>query len=205
MNPIQIGFKKVLPFLFFTFLVTNIQAQHQEYYPDPDTAIQHRLEEWQDLKFGLSNTMLEGGRIARQGQHRLGEDVPGREDRRREELLRRAEHGVHEGERGVSQEPAGLAPGRRFPCRTRQSPNTGPHSGRTGRCITCSTGSTGACAPSSPLRQRQIRAMSPGMPLQWTNATTAVWLANCCRLSHGRTPVHDITLDRLGIRSENSA
>lgn len=28
-------------------------AQHQQYYPDPDTAIQHRLEEWKDLKFGL--------------------------------------------------------------------------------------------------------------------------------------------------------
>jgi alpha-L-fucosidase len=53
MNPVQIGFKKVLPFFLFTFLATNVQAQHQEYYPDPDTAIQHRLEEWQDLKFGL--------------------------------------------------------------------------------------------------------------------------------------------------------
>lgn len=28
-------------------------AQHQAYYPDRDTAIQHRLEEWKDLKFGL--------------------------------------------------------------------------------------------------------------------------------------------------------
>ncbi len=28
-------------------------AQSQQYFPDPDTAIQHRLEEWQDLKFGL--------------------------------------------------------------------------------------------------------------------------------------------------------
>ena len=28
-------------------------AQHQEYFPDPDTAIQRRLEEWKDLKFGL--------------------------------------------------------------------------------------------------------------------------------------------------------
>ena len=33
------------------------------------------------------------------GQHRLGEDVPGREDRRRQELLRRAEHGADAGER----------------------------------------------------------------------------------------------------------
>ncbi len=31
----------------------GISAQHQAYYPDPDTAIQHRLEEWKDLKFGL--------------------------------------------------------------------------------------------------------------------------------------------------------
>jgi len=33
--------------------VGKINAQHQEYYPDPDTAIQKRLEEWKDLKFGL--------------------------------------------------------------------------------------------------------------------------------------------------------
>ncbi len=33
---------------------TSLFAQeHQEYFPDPDTAIQHRLEEWKDLKFGL--------------------------------------------------------------------------------------------------------------------------------------------------------
>lgn len=41
----------VTSILIFSFLFVN--AQHQEYYPDPDTAIQHRLEEWQDLKFGL--------------------------------------------------------------------------------------------------------------------------------------------------------
>jgi alpha-L-fucosidase len=29
------------------------RAQEQEYFPDPDPAIQKRLEEWQDLKFGL--------------------------------------------------------------------------------------------------------------------------------------------------------
>jgi alpha-L-fucosidase len=34
-------------------LSVSSNAQHKEYYPDPDTAIQHRLEEWQDLKFGL--------------------------------------------------------------------------------------------------------------------------------------------------------
>src|SRR5574337_1867683 len=37
--------------LLSSFLFTN--AQHQEYYPDPDTAIQHRLDEGQDLNFGL--------------------------------------------------------------------------------------------------------------------------------------------------------
>lgn len=31
----------------------NLSAQHKEYHPDPDPAIQKRLEEWQDLKFGL--------------------------------------------------------------------------------------------------------------------------------------------------------
>jgi alpha-L-fucosidase len=31
----------------------NGNSQHQEYYPDPDTAIQNRLEQWKDLKFGL--------------------------------------------------------------------------------------------------------------------------------------------------------
>lgn len=29
------------------------KAQHKEYYPDPNPAIQQRLEEWKDLKFGL--------------------------------------------------------------------------------------------------------------------------------------------------------
>ncbi|MFN5021228.1 MAG: alpha-L-fucosidase, partial [bacterium] len=28
-------------------------AQEKAYYPDPNPAIQQRLEEWQDLKFGL--------------------------------------------------------------------------------------------------------------------------------------------------------
>ena len=35
----------------------------------------------------------------RQGQHRLGQDLPGGEGRWREELLRRAEHGTDEGKR----------------------------------------------------------------------------------------------------------
>jgi alpha-L-fucosidase len=45
----------------FRFLVLSFSlassfdtsAQHKDYYPDPDTAIQSRLEEWKDLKFGL--------------------------------------------------------------------------------------------------------------------------------------------------------
>lgn len=44
---------KILVTLLFSVLLLNGFAQHKEYYPDPDTAIQHRLEEWQDLKFGL--------------------------------------------------------------------------------------------------------------------------------------------------------
>src|SRR6476620_7361049 len=39
--------------VFNTMFFTTANAQHKEYYPDPDTAIQHRLEEWKDLKFGL--------------------------------------------------------------------------------------------------------------------------------------------------------
>ena len=35
------------------FFLQQVSAQHKEYYPDPDTVIQKRLEEWQDLKFGL--------------------------------------------------------------------------------------------------------------------------------------------------------
>ncbi len=31
----------------------KVSGQQREYYPDPDTAIQKRLDEWQDLKFGL--------------------------------------------------------------------------------------------------------------------------------------------------------
>ncbi len=41
--------------LLLLFVCSNGKsfAQAQQYFPDPDTAIQHRLEEWQDLKFGL--------------------------------------------------------------------------------------------------------------------------------------------------------
>ena len=40
----------LLAFISCTF---SLSAQHKEYYPDPDPAIRKRLEEWQDLKFGL--------------------------------------------------------------------------------------------------------------------------------------------------------
>jgi alpha-L-fucosidase len=38
--------------LLFTFS-ENVFAQQQEYYPDANPAIQQKLEDWQDLKFGL--------------------------------------------------------------------------------------------------------------------------------------------------------
>jgi alpha-L-fucosidase len=44
--------KFVLVFLCVVFSIVSF-AQHQEYFPDPDPAIQHKLEEWRDLKFGL--------------------------------------------------------------------------------------------------------------------------------------------------------
>ena len=50
-------------------------------------------------------------RVGRQGQHRLGEDVQGGEDRRRQELLRRAELGADEGERRVSEDLEGVGRG----------------------------------------------------------------------------------------------
>lgn len=41
--------------LFAVLIITSLTAiaQHKEYYPDPDPAIQKRLEDWRDLKFGL--------------------------------------------------------------------------------------------------------------------------------------------------------
>jgi alpha-L-fucosidase len=39
--------------LMIVAISQNIFAQHKEYYPDPNPAIQQRLEDWQDLKFGL--------------------------------------------------------------------------------------------------------------------------------------------------------
>ncbi len=41
-------------FLVLLSLILSTNAQeHQEYFPDPNPAIQQRLEEWKDLKFGL--------------------------------------------------------------------------------------------------------------------------------------------------------
>ena len=45
--------RKSICIFAFLFFIVNLTAQHQEYFPDPDTAIQYRLEEWKDLKFGL--------------------------------------------------------------------------------------------------------------------------------------------------------
>jgi alpha-L-fucosidase len=44
---------KISLLIVLTFSIGKISAQHQDYYPDPDTTIQSRLEEWKDLKFGL--------------------------------------------------------------------------------------------------------------------------------------------------------
>jgi alpha-L-fucosidase len=45
--------RSIIVVIILTVISANMLAQHQEYYPDPDTAIQKRLEEWKDLKFGL--------------------------------------------------------------------------------------------------------------------------------------------------------
>lgn len=39
--------------LLLTSLASYTYAQHQEYYPDPSPIIQQKLQDWQDLKFGL--------------------------------------------------------------------------------------------------------------------------------------------------------
>ena len=39
--------------LLILFPVSLFAGEPHTYVPDPDTAIQHRIEEWQDLKFGL--------------------------------------------------------------------------------------------------------------------------------------------------------
>ena len=46
--------KVVCLFVFFQYMYTlNSFAQQQDYYPDADTSVQRKLEEWKDLKFGL--------------------------------------------------------------------------------------------------------------------------------------------------------
>lgn len=45
--------KKISLLIIIATTTFGLKAQHKEYYPDPDTAIQQRLTEWQDLKFGL--------------------------------------------------------------------------------------------------------------------------------------------------------
>lgn len=43
----------VILLFFFLFNHLSTAAQHKEYDPDPNPLIQQRLEQWQDLKFGL--------------------------------------------------------------------------------------------------------------------------------------------------------
>jgi alpha-L-fucosidase len=42
-----------LLFLLSAFPLMGIAAEPHRYFPDPDTAIQHKIEAWKDLKFGL--------------------------------------------------------------------------------------------------------------------------------------------------------
>lgn len=46
-------FQKILLSSALLFSIIFSTAQEKAYYPDPNPAIQKRLEEWQDLKFGL--------------------------------------------------------------------------------------------------------------------------------------------------------
>jgi|GEM_PF-3443315 len=55
--------------------VFPVQAQHQAYFPDPDTSIQRRLEDWQDLKFGL---LMHWGAYSQWGIVRKLEHLSGR-------------------------------------------------------------------------------------------------------------------------------
>lgn len=56
MKPVKAYPSSVILCFFLLFGSSNIFAQHNEYYPDPNPAIQQKLEEWQDLKFGLLMT-----------------------------------------------------------------------------------------------------------------------------------------------------
>jgi len=49
------GFVLLLSFVLFLAVEANGQAIREEgrYVPDPDSLVQQKLEEWQDLKFGL--------------------------------------------------------------------------------------------------------------------------------------------------------
>lgn len=44
---------KKTTFIIFLFAACNLTAQHKSYFPDSSKVIRDRLEEWQDLKFGL--------------------------------------------------------------------------------------------------------------------------------------------------------
>lgn len=46
-------FLKTFIVFFLIGFSINVSAQHQEYFKDPDPVIQKKLDEWQDLKFGL--------------------------------------------------------------------------------------------------------------------------------------------------------
>lgn len=52
-NAMQKSTRSIFISLLLILLSLSAKAQQQAYFPDPDTAIQRRLEEWQDLKFGL--------------------------------------------------------------------------------------------------------------------------------------------------------
>lgn len=39
--------------IFLSFCVLKLNAQEQQYFPDPDTLVQKNLGAWQDMKFGL--------------------------------------------------------------------------------------------------------------------------------------------------------
>jgi len=52
-NNSNMKFFKPLLCLAMLFMSMTISAQEKAYYPDPNPVIQQRLEEWQDLKFGL--------------------------------------------------------------------------------------------------------------------------------------------------------
>ena len=45
-------FATVIVVVLISFSNKSI-SQGQEYFPDPDPLVQQRLEEWQDMKFGL--------------------------------------------------------------------------------------------------------------------------------------------------------